>query len=553
MARLVNQPESAVGGVTGRAQPSRPRTRRPGGRFFFFLLPLALYLGAGAYLNLITHAIVGDAWSRAGNAYYVLFSRDPHLAAIGFVWNPLPSLLEMPLVLLHDLWPPLITQGYAACILSALSMAGAVYLLRGTLRDWNVPWLARDAITILFALHPMIVEYGADGDSEAVWLLLLLLTIRSFSRWIRDDDTASLAITGIGIALAYMVRYEAGAIAIVAVGLVVPATYHRTSGTTKARLVAGVADALVAGTPFAVAFVGWAIASYLIVGNPFEQFSSAYGTTSQLKADSGLAAHLGQGVSAIPWVLAQVGSLEPALFLLALLALMVAVIRRDPRVLAPLCLLGAVLAFAGFVYATGRTGGWMRYYITAVPLACLLAGILLARPVRLPGLPPAGRRWIPGIVRGLAALATIASIAVALPVATWAMYNTTLGTGEQDQANQTAAYRQGELVASAIDGMNLGRGSVLVDVFMGFPVVLESSNPTQFVITPDRDFKPTVAAPDSFDVRYLLVPEPTGLATLDALNHQWPGIYQDGAGIGKLVREFPALPGTPAWRLYAVR
>ena len=38
----------------------------------------------------------GDAWSRITNAYYVLYSRDPHLAAIGFIWNPLPSLMAIP-------------------------------------------------------------------------------------------------------------------------------------------------------------------------------------------------------------------------------------------------------------------------------------------------------------------------------------------------------------------------------------------------------------------------------------------------------------------------
>jgi hypothetical protein len=27
-----------------------------------------------------------DALSRTANAYYVLYSRDPHLAAIGFIW-----------------------------------------------------------------------------------------------------------------------------------------------------------------------------------------------------------------------------------------------------------------------------------------------------------------------------------------------------------------------------------------------------------------------------------------------------------------------------------
>ena len=62
-------------------------------------------------------------------------SRDPHLAAIGFVWNPLPSLAAIPLVALRGIWPPLATKAFAGCVVSALCMAGAVVQLRGFLRE----------------------------------------------------------------------------------------------------------------------------------------------------------------------------------------------------------------------------------------------------------------------------------------------------------------------------------------------------------------------------------------------------------------------------------
>ena len=69
--------------------------RRAGGRAgaaaFVCYLAVALWLSA---LDLV----FPDAMSRVANGYYVLFSRDPHLAAIGFVWNPLPSLAAIPLL-----------------------------------------------------------------------------------------------------------------------------------------------------------------------------------------------------------------------------------------------------------------------------------------------------------------------------------------------------------------------------------------------------------------------------------------------------------------------
>src|SRR4051812_6055128 len=74
----------------------------------------SLYLAVGAWLVLVRHLIVGDAAARVGQAWYVIASRDPHLAAVGFVWNPLPSILEIPLVALRGLWPALTQEMFAA-------------------------------------------------------------------------------------------------------------------------------------------------------------------------------------------------------------------------------------------------------------------------------------------------------------------------------------------------------------------------------------------------------------------------------------------------------
>jgi hypothetical protein len=50
------------------------------------------------------------------------------------------------------------------------------------------------------------------------------------------------------------------------------------------------------------------------------------------------------------------------------------------------------------------------------------------------------------------------------------------------------------------------------------------------------------------------VPRPAGLGSLDAIERRWPGLYDDGAGIGRLVSEF-AVPNEAQfeWRLYELR
>src|SRR5690606_5766592 len=70
-----------------------------------------------------------DAVSRVANAFYVLYSRDPHLGAIGFVWNPLPSLLELLPLLAYPIIPAIATAGLAANLLTALFAAGTSLML----------------------------------------------------------------------------------------------------------------------------------------------------------------------------------------------------------------------------------------------------------------------------------------------------------------------------------------------------------------------------------------------------------------------------------------
>ena len=64
---------------------------RPKEPQILFALLFTVYFLAACYLTLVANVIYGDAWSRVEIAYRILSSRDPHLAAIGFIWGPLRS------------------------------------------------------------------------------------------------------------------------------------------------------------------------------------------------------------------------------------------------------------------------------------------------------------------------------------------------------------------------------------------------------------------------------------------------------------------------------
>jgi hypothetical protein len=91
--------------------------------------------------------------------------------------------------------------------------------------------------------------------------------------------------------------------------------------------------------------------------------------------------------------------------------------------------------------------------------------------------------------------------------------------------------------AARLDALHLRGGAIMVDNF-NFCVpnlILQSKHPKQFTIPNDQDFVQKMGAPYQAGVRYLLVPSPTQLGLADALNREWPTLYEDGAGIAQLV------------------
>ena len=228
------------------APARRPRAEP----WLWFALTSALYLGAGCWL-LSNDLIFPDALSRVANGYYVLFSRDPHLAAIGFVWNPLPSLATLPLLAFSPWIPALAGLGAAGTVVSALCGGGCVALLAVMLRELGVTsaW-ARGLLTGLFAVQALVVLGAATGASEAMLLLTCFYTALHLLRWLREADTWSLVHVGTGLGLAYLTRYEAAAPAIAVVGLVFVVSVARASAQ---RWSYGVNDAALAGLPFAAA------------------------------------------------------------------------------------------------------------------------------------------------------------------------------------------------------------------------------------------------------------------------------------------------------------
>jgi hypothetical protein len=204
----------------------------------------------------------------------------------------------------------------------------------------------------------------------------------------------------------------------------------------------------------------------------------------------------------------------------------------------------------------GSIDNQLRYLIVVVPFAVAVAGACAWT----------ARSQVVGVrLNKSVALSSVLFAVAALPVSASAMLNPAISTDiavglQSIVSTSTSNDRGGRLnwvaerrAASDLDHLNLPRGAVLVDDFLGFSIVIASSNPSQFVITSDRDFRAVLADPVGTRVSYILVPKPVGLGALDAVNRQYPDLYENGGGVATLVHEYPKRGTNDSdWRLYRV-
>jgi hypothetical protein len=531
--------------VTAAAHPSAgdgpaptPRLAAPG-REASALAALAfvLSLGLGLYLNLRLGIVEGDAMSRVADAFYVLFSRDPHLGAIGFVWNPLPSLLALPLVALRPVLPALVTRGLAAVVVSSAFAALAARALVRLGARMGLGAGPRVAFALAWLANPLVLLYGANGMTDLMFLAAVLAALDGVAAYLAGEGVMALAGGGMWLAAAFLVRYEAAA---AAAGLTLGLAVALVRRGRPRREVEGLL--LVFAAPVVYAAFLWLFANWLIMKDPLYFALSPYGNASQIATGGYLTPALASAAHRLGGALAYAAR-RLLLFPPAAPALLVAPAvwlsgrRGDALPAAWLGLMAVPALECAFLYA-GRLAGWDRFFLAYVPAGFVLAAWLV-------GQVPAGRRTAVGLA--------VAALLLAGDAGTlWAL-TTPLGHGDRAVVRAAlAGERQHPFAeADAVDAY-LDRqrdATVLADTFLAWAVVVRDAYPRRFVVTSDRDFASVLANPRG-RVRYLLVPRPTGLGALDAVNRAYPRLWAGGVSWARLVRAFP---GPDGFRLYSVR
>jgi len=559
--------------------------------FLLFLVFFGLEVSIGAWYALHHHFLFEDAISRVVNSYLVLYSRDPHLAAIGLIWPPLPSLLVLPILLLKDRFPELAAFGFSGILVTAAFSAATVSAVYTEFRRRQASRFTGLLFAALLGLHPMVLLYGANGMSEMMFCWFLVWTVICLNRWAETQEASPLILAAFALALAFFVRYEAAVVAVAAAFAVAirAAEQHRNgllafrretaardgggdgpdggrpnpaSGqpnpeaarpdpgrTDRGRTDRGRPDRLwkrlegtliVALTPFAYSALAWILLNFMIMGDPLYFLRSTYSNASQtaLAQDPSLAAGMDiPGLMELVWA-KSLPFLPPVLFILALRLVSGRWKRTDTFGL--LALVAAIPALQLLMLMTGSSFAWLRFFLYPLVIAAawLPHEYGLYRSSRLK----------PVLLAGAAA-AFLASAAL-----TWnAMNNPDLAPDEYTALHfEGSAVHERTLsaieVAEFLDRLIGGEPDALIltDSFSSYEILVKTRHPKRFVNSTDRDFASMLDA--SWEgVRYILVPNPQGQASLDAISAAFPGLYEEGYEWTRLVGQV-----RDRWKIYEV-
>jgi hypothetical protein len=500
----------------------------------------------------------GDAFYRSTSALFVLHSADPKLADIGFVWMPLPTLLNLPWVALYPLWPDVIASGAASALSSAVCGAGSVAILLVTGRRLGLPRAVCATFALLVSFNPMVFLYAGTGMGEGVGAPFLIGAVCFLTLFWYSGERWWIAGAGVALALAFASLYEAvpfgaAVFAAMAAGILWSSERRPSEPQGRGRAIEGLG--LVLLIPSIFVGVLWIGANAVIMGDPLFFANGAYGYSSY-QAD----AFTSGGVSAEGQFAAVLGLLAPRLwpFLipLAFVLLARAVDGRLRRIeslsllaiglsvtvllIVPMALLGSRMDFLRYgIYPLFAAAGWGLYEVATSrrrvrAVALVLTGWVLAIPACLlvMGNPRLGVQEYPelkAVVQGRDAL----EMGYGDPVVTRA---------------KLAAY---------LDTRVVGQDHrLLLDAYQGAALAAQvrPAHAKKLLMSFDRRFEAALADPVRHRVDYMVLPDPATWPQ-DAVNRARPRLWGGHEPGFRLVKAFDAgptfdLPET--WRLFAV-
>lgn len=518
---------------------------------FVILLFAAIFaaeFGLGYYLSSIVGYIHSDAISRVANAFYVLYSRDPHLGAIGFVWNPLPSFIELIILTLYPLFPALASQGLAAVLQSALFAGLSVVMLYSTGRRFGLSAAISLPFALLYSLNPFIFLFGANGLSDSLYVYFLMLTVVQFTLWLKERGTNSLIVASFALALAFWTRYEAVpfgvslAFAVVIAILFMRHTAQDSMNPLREKLYKIEATWILLLLPAVFSGLLWVFFNYIIMGNPLYFLNSEYSNVAQseaLKNDEAFRRIFESPLLALWFVVRKTLWFSIPLLAIWLLRLFNRRLFQWDNVILIL-LFAAVPGLQYLLLLRESSFGWFRYFMYVFPVTVA---------------------WIPYELskfrKGAPQRAAFSVIAAAMigtaALLTYAMTQPGIAPDEnnflkrQSENEHYVAQTRERGIAAYMDE-HYRDATILTDSYSAYNILISSEHPRKYLITSDYLFKQALNDPPGNDIDFILIPKPLPDIPKSAVNALYPDMFEGGVYWATLEHDFEG-----QWRLFKVK
>ncbi|HBE78323.1 MAG TPA: hypothetical protein DDW65_11160 [Firmicutes bacterium] len=493
---------------------------------------------AGYYVWHIKGFVFGDGISRVANAFYVLYIQPPHLAAIGMVWNPLPSFMELPLLLLWPIYKPIASSGLAGVIMtSAFAAASGVIIYRYTVKFGSSHFVGI-ALALLYCFNPFMFIFGFSGLSESPFNFILLWLIFNYTEWLESEEPSNIVQMAIALGLGFLIRYEiipiAGCLFLGVVFIVL--MIHRANLASEYRkdlrysFERAEGTAIILLTPIVYACLIWILYNWIITGNPLYFLNSVYsnlGCKDFYAANEVLASMIGNPGKIVSYILLCTKYfLIPAVIIIGYRVIKLKVFQWD--FLSLVLLMSSTLALQFYMLGNGTSIGAFRYY--SFPFVILCA-------------------WLPFEMKKfnskLFTFLCLISLIVSDIALGYAWFQ------KQEFKNNKVLFEAADLkfecspkeiaqrdVAQYIN-IHIPNAKILMDSYRTYNVILNVNQPSNLIVTCSYEFNQAIRNPRKYKVDYLLVPSETNdFSRQDALNRLYPTLYQQGAFWCTPVKEF---------------
>lgn len=213
-----------------------------------------------------------DAVSHLQIARSIVDYKQPGIQQIGGVWLPLQHILMIPFVAFYSLWQ----NGLAGSIISMGAFITANLFIFKIVKFLTKSSTAGFAGVALFAVNRNILYMQSTPMTEMLLFATLFGGIYYFIRWYSSRNNKDLIFSGIWIAFATLVRYEAWMLMVVAAFIIFIDSVMLAKNKTK-----GFGQSLLFLTIASFGIVLWILWSLVIFGNALYWLDGPYSSKHQ--------------------------------------------------------------------------------------------------------------------------------------------------------------------------------------------------------------------------------------------------------------------------------